>query len=118
MRSIVFWVLFLSSQMVIAAGPECQTKVLKTRISNTGGLYLSADNISNGTFILLCSVNQAVGSVGVETCKSWLSILQIAQASVKNIDISYKYADPSIASCSDIPAGSNAPAPYFVQLAN
>ncbi|MGH1486926.1 MAG: hypothetical protein ACRBCI_11955 [Cellvibrionaceae bacterium] len=118
MKKVVFLALFLSTQSVLAVGPECQTKVLKTRVSNTGGLYLSADNISNGTFVLLCGVNQAVGGVGVDTCKSWLSILQVAQASSKNIDISYKYADDSITSCASIPAGSNAPTPYFVQLAN
>ncbi|WP_072679591.1 hypothetical protein [Arcobacter sp. LA11] len=106
-------------QLVNAAGPECQTDVLKTRVSNTGGLYISGSNISDGSFIFLCNLSHEINSLSINTCKSWLSILQTAQVSSRKVDISYKYTDLNVvSSCSSIPSGSNAPSPYFIQLTN
>jgi len=120
MNKLFFTVLlFLTFSLSVVAGPQCQTDVLNTRISNSGGLYLSGSSISNGTFVLLCSVSQEANNMSVDACKSWLSILLAAQASDRKVDVSYKYADVSVlTSCANVPAASNAPTPYFVQLAD
>ena len=112
--SIVLLV-FIVAFKAFAAGPQCTTTVSTIRISNTGGLYLAADSISNKQYILLCSVGNSVNGVTTDTCKSWQSIIQTATASGQKISVSYKYANPDIASCDEVPV-SNPPVPYFVQL--
>jgi len=114
-KYIILWMMVIFiSPTVFANGPQCLTKVNTTRVTNTGGLYVSAASMGNAQYILLCSVSNAVNGVAVDTCKSWLSILQTAQAADRNVSISYKYA-PTISSCAAVPV-ANPPAPYFVQL--
>lgn len=113
-KNLLLFFAIIFSVEVYAAGPQCSTKVTTTRVSSSGGLYLSAESISNGQYIALCSVASPVNNVAVDTCKSWLSILQSAQVSGRSVMVSYKFS-PEIASCNEVPV-SSPPSPYFVQL--
>lgn len=109
----LFFIFF--SSLAFSGGPQCDTKVTTTRVSNTGGLYLTAESIANNQSVFLCSVSSTASDIAPETCRSWLSILQTAQVAGNSISISYKYAEENIASCGAI-LQTNPPTPYFVQL--
>lgn len=90
----------------------CSGTVGAVWVESHGGVQISGSWRNDHTKI--CNINGNWNGVDKEVCKAWLSQVQIAKASGKEVTL--RYSSNTVESCSQIPNYSGAPAPHYVML--
>lgn len=90
----------------------CEGTVSHVWVTSGGSVHIVGS--WRGGHTMICLVNGEWKGVGVEACKSWLTLATAAQ--MKGSKVIVRYDDEDTESCSTIPTYGASPAPDYVML--
>jgi len=90
----------------------CRGQIKTVWIEGDGDVYIVGTWRNKHTQI--CNVSSAWKGVNVESCKTWVSLTQLAYAAKS--DVLVRYHDDAISSCTEVPEYGSAPAPNYVMV--
>lgn len=87
----------------------CGGQVKNLYVNAAGNVYMLGTWLN--TYQQICNVNSDWKAVPTTTCKSWLSLLELATASSMNVTITI-----NATSCTSIPTYESSPPPSYVMI--
>lgn len=85
-KAIAFFLLLTAPSILFAT--ICPTKVISTHVGSIGDVFVRPDFTGGDGHLLICNL-ETVKNVPISVCKAWLTILESAIATGKQIDLSY-----------------------------
>ena len=98
------------SSAVFSAGQWCVGTIDNTYIGHDGSVFITGS--WRGEHTQVCNLTTAWKSVATDTCKTWVSYIQVAFASRSKVTMHYN----DVASCGEIPSYSTSPKPSYIML--
>ena len=111
MKLFALFLLMLASAQA-SAFHFCEGKVKTVWTEGGGNVYIVGSWRNDHTQI--CNLTSTWNGVRPEVCKAWLSTAQLAYS--EKSDVTVRYTDSDIKSCSTIPVYEAAPVPNYIML--
>lgn len=112
MKKTMLIILLVLSSGYANAYHFCKGKIQTVWVEGDGDVYIVGSWIGKHTRI--CNVNREWKSIEVDSCKTWVSIAQLAYAAKS--DVVVRYNDDATNSCAELPDYGDAPAPNYVMI--
>jgi hypothetical protein len=110
MKKVALMLVLIISSASFADTKWCGGTIKNIYIDYNGDVFINGSWRNQHTRI--CNVASELDGVPVDTCKSWVSYVQVAYVAQKNVTLHYNDID----SCESIPSYTSAPRPTYVML--
>ncbi len=108
----IAFLLLTSNSINAGANTNCSGTLTYLNVAYDGSVYIHGS--WRNEHVKIFTLAQGWKNVPAETCKGWLSLVEIAKASNSKIMITYDGNE--VGSCSEIPSYGNAPRPDHIAL--